>query len=259
MLFINTRPIGKRPLDVRSINATSYALPLLAIRPCPLTDNDRHALDGLVAGKYQVLVVVSITACEYAFSALSKDNLTKLANLSQSGHLTIIAVGQPTAHALEQAGLKVSTPAIMSNEGMLAMPKIKRLQQGDKVLFWRGVGGRTLLSSTLQTQGIIVHAIAFYERCRPDDLSENATKLLEILPSHDTIVMLISSEMAFLHWQETADRLNIAWQNFHYLALGERLTALIAPFAKVCTLDTLDEPHVIWRLTHYDDTHRHQT
>lgn len=259
MLFINTRPDGKRPLDVRSLNATSYALPLLAIRPCPLDDTARLALDGLIGGDYQTLVVVSVTACEYALSALSKNEIATLASLSQSGRLTIIAVGRPTAYALEQAGLKVSTPAIMSNEGMLMMTEIKRLQAGDNVLFWRGVGGRTLLSNSLKNQGIGVHAIAFYERCCPDDLTKNTTKLLEILPKHDTIIMLISSEMAFLHWQEMASRLNITWQDFRYLALGERLTALIAPFADVRTLDTLDEPHVIWHLTHYDNTHRHQT
>lgn len=259
MLFINTRPDGKRPLDVRSLNATSYALPLLAIRPCPLDDTARLALDRLVRGDYQTLVVVSVTACEYALSALSKNEIATLASLSQSGRLTIIAVGRPTAYALEQAGFRVCTPAIMSNEGMLMMTEIKRLQAGDNVLFWRGVGGRTLLSNSLKNQGIGVHAITFYERCCPDDLTKNTTKLLEILPKHDTIIMLISSEMAFLHWQDVATQLHITWQDFRYLALGERLTALIAPFADVRTLDTLDEPHVIWHLTHYDNTHRHQT
>lgn len=258
MLFINTRPNGKRPLEVRPL-ATSHTLPLLVIRPCPLDDTARLALDGLVGGDYQTLVVVSVTACEYALSVLTKNEIATLASLSQSGRLSIIAVGRPTAHALEQAGFRVCTPAIMSNEGMLMMVEIKRLQAGDKVLFWRGVGGRTLLSNVLQTQGIIVHAIAFYERCRPDDLTDTTTKLLEILPKHDTIIMLISSEMAFLHWQDVATKLHIAWQNFHYLALGERLTALIAPFADVRTLETLDEPHIIWQLTHYDNTHRHQT
>lgn len=253
MLFINTRPTNRpsspnflKNLSVLGIE--TFALPLLEIEPCVLDGQAVQALARLEMGAYRCLVVVSPTACEFAFAHLSQTGLQKIQNLNKNNHLHIIAVGQATATALAQFDLTAKTPLLMSNEGMLQMPEITALKHGDGVLFWRGVGGRTLLSESLKNQGVQVDSIAFYQRICPKNLTQNTTKLLEILPSRDKIVLLISSEMAFYHWRTVADELSIAWQGFQYLALGERLTTLIAPHAPVMTVDNLDDSTLAERL-----------
>lgn len=256
-LFINTRPLERQTPDHQNRdhhdpqlpNWHVYSLPLLTLVPRVLNADEKTTLDELVLGKFRLLVVVSVTACQYALNALSNDDLAVLQTLNRLGNLNVIAVGQATAKALRQAGFLVLTPDEMSNEGMLAMACVKALTPHDKVLIWRGVGGRTLFFDTLQATGIAVSAIAFYERVCPDTLPQNTQILSTLLPNHDKIVMLISSEMAFLHWQDIAQKTKIDHQALHYLALGKRLTTLIAPYARVTALDSLDKTHVAQQLS----------
>ncbi len=227
MIFVNTRPHEqalalsaylKQPNITQMLGAplTVVDMPLLNIEPISLSESSLHKLNHLP--DYRVLVVVSVNAWQYAKRFV---DVARLAVLSRQG-LTVIAVGDATARALGECDVCCQLPMLASNEGMLAMSAIKHLGKTDKVMIWRGVGGRRLLHDVLQARDIVVDGIAFYERTKP--------KVLDVQPlyaddvAQTDIVVLITSQQAFEHWCDSAQDLLTC---VTYIALGARLTKLI--------------------------------
>lgn len=246
--------------------ADVHHLPLLALNQRPLNQKERYYQNALLDGQYRVLVVVSITAAQMGLASLSDDERRALVALNQSGRLAVVAVGTATKRQLEQAGLVVETPAVPSNEAMATMPVINDLTHQDKVLFWRGVGGRQQLFNALLSKGVIAHSVAWYQRTLPANLLDDGHQLLTRLQSpidtpltptnnapltsplhvpltpnlcYDSspvlpMLVLISSKTAWEHWQYLITTLNFAdnvpfdWDKVGYLTLGERLTKLVA-------------------------------
>ena len=170
----------------------------------------------------------------------------------------LIAVGEATAQVLRQAQLSTASyqvlqPTIANNEGMLAMPEIEQLQVGDKLLIWRGLGGRRLLVDTLQARGVHIDSIAWYERTLPDDALSNYQHWVQAsysqLPAETATkalkpIVIISSGSAFEHWQSVIEQAASAQQSndnaiiknlpilvvadFIYVVLGVRLATMLA-------------------------------
>lgn len=259
MLFINTRPT-KRTQALPALERLGFRvheLPLLTLVPRTLSQAETASLTALCAGAYRLLVVVSITAAEYALSAMASLPEHKKAQLlhnNQTGGLSVVAVGEPTATRLRQAGFIVATPTQMSNEGMCLMPEIIELHAGDRALFWRGVGGRRLLLDSLVARGVAVDSVAWYERIAPPSLQADSVVLARRLtttpklsfvranqPEQAHAVMLITSQMAYEFWQRAADEVGIDWRSLLYVALGERLCGLIKEDAAVLNVHRLDD------------------
>ena len=274
---INTRPVERAaPLTrhLQQAGLTVVGIPMLALEACASSDTDMRLMRQWLAGEYQALVIVSPTAAasglaiwqllereRQANSATDKEakgteGSTRL--LSAPSHL--IAVGEATAAVLNEAKLpfasyQVLQPAIANNEGMLAMPEIDSLQAGDKLLVWRGLGGRRLLVDTLQARGVHIDSIAWYERKMPinamaqyqqwrqDFNNKNATAGITASQQAKPIV-IVSSGTAFEHWEsivQATKTINLAAENqamsantplklsdFAYVVLGERLANMVA-------------------------------
>lgn len=230
IVFVHTRPSERQAntayaalchaLDEMGVK--NHALPLLSL--CAITTDDTpKKLTKLKNGEYALLVVVSITAVEFALKALSQNDLDHINAQIQNGKLHVIAVGNATAQALANIGIIAQTPITMNNEGMLQLPIVQDLlQKKGKVLFWRGVGGRTLLADTLTAHGVVVESICWYQRLRPLDLDEQAIALKNKLLPNDVLAVLISSEQAWQNWQS----LKITHAGY-FLCLGERLYHLV--------------------------------
>lgn len=80
-----------------------------------------------------------------------------------------LAVGPATAEVMQQAGLVTQMPdSQFDSEGLL---QLECLQQpnisGQKILIWRGVGGRETLASTLRQRGAQVDYAELYQRLVP--------------------------------------------------------------------------------------------
>ncbi|MDO4426769.1 MAG: uroporphyrinogen-III synthase [Moraxella sp.] len=259
MLFINTRP-AKRTAALPALERLGFyvhELPLLTLAPRTLSKAEAASLTALCEGVYRLLVVVSITAVEYALEAMASLPEHKKAQLlhnNHTGRLSVVAVGKATAERLRQAGFVVAMPEIMSNEGMCLMPEVMQLQAGDRTLFWRGVGGRRLLSDSLLARGVAVDGVAWYERMMPPSLVADAVALAQSVnhapkvsfvmanqPQQAKAVMLITSQMAYEFWQIAAEQTGIDWRSFLYVALGDRLCALIKKDAVVLGVHDLDE------------------
>ncbi|WP_163938511.1 uroporphyrinogen-III synthase [Paraferrimonas sp. SM1919] len=73
------------------------------------------------------------------------------------------AVGKSTAEALVSLGQKVTTPAIQSTEGLLALTELSSVEN-QKILIIRGVGGREDLKHQLQIGGANVDYWQVYRR-----------------------------------------------------------------------------------------------
>lgn len=231
-LFINTRP-NPAPMPLLNDNGIVVRqLPLLELCPCSLDDDEKLYQNQLLTGEYQLLMAVSVPAVAYAMTSVNRlaDNgLEILKNLNQNNQLKIIAVGKTTALAFEQYGLIASCPDDdnANNEGMLTLPQVKTLTDGDKVLIWAGKGGRTVFSDTLKERGVTVDKIEYYQRVIPENLIQHTKELLADRTQFDQIWVLISSGQAWEHWQIACTQNMLSLNDFGYIAMGERLATMI--------------------------------
>ena len=228
-VVINTRPIERAaPLTchLQAAGFTVVDIPMLALQPRPVTDADMALMRQWLAGEYQALVIVSPTAAASGLAVwqtLAHENKNddvnnqSLASLSKPpSHL--IAVGEATAAVLNNVALpsisyQVLQPTIANNEGMLVMPEIEGLQAGDKLLVWRGLGGRRLLVDTLQARGVHIDSIAWYERTMPATASaqyqhwqQQFNVSTNTLIQRPKPVVIISSGTAFEHWLSVVEQ-----------------------------------------------------
>ena len=276
-LVINTRPVERAALLTRHLQAAGMSvvdMPMLTLQPRLTTDSDMILMRQWLAGEYQALIIVSPTAAasglaiwqllereHQANSATDKEveGIKGSSNiLVAPSHL--IAVGEATAAVLNEAKLsnasyQVLQPAIANNEGMLAMPEIDSLQAGDKLLVWRGLGGRRLLVDTLQARGVHIDSIAWYERKMPIDAMMQYQQWLQDFNNRNATVgitasqqgkpiVIVSSGTAFEHWEsivQSTKTFDVAAEHqvmsvnaplklsdFSYVVLGERLANMVA-------------------------------
>ena len=273
-VVINTRPIERAAPLTQHLQAAGMRvidMPMLTLESRATTAQDMGLMRQWFAGDYQALVIVSPTAaasglavwqalerqaqksCENA----SAQKETELKALKAPSHL--IAVGEATAAVLNDAKLdaasyQVLQPLIANNEGMLAMPEIESLQAGDKLLVWRGLGGRRLLVDTLQARGVHIDSIAWYERKMPSDAmaqyEEWQTQFLAQPSLQQTTsvaqpkpIVIVSSGTAFENWETVVKAVAtkdlesnkgkmasspLKLTNFAYVVLGERLANMVA-------------------------------
>ncbi|MGP9544012.1 uroporphyrinogen-III synthase [Psychrobacter sp. AOP7-B1-25] len=281
-IVINTRPVERAsPLTqhLQAAGLTVVELPMLTLRPRPTTDLDIALMRQWLAGEYKALVIVSPTAATSGLAAWqsldhekrkykAKDSNGKyVQRLSEGLSLPspLVAVGEATAAEFSQVNIdttdyQILQPETANNEGMLAMPEIDSLQAGDKLLIWRGLGGRRLLVDTLQARGVHIDSIAWYERTMPIDAKAQYKQWQRTYLTHHTTldtalsqqtkpIVVISSAAAFEHWSnivdgkqsktvekeqiadeavDTAQRLPLTLKDFSYVVLGERLAGMVA-------------------------------
>ena len=277
-VVINTRPIERAaPLTqhLQAAGMTVVDMPMLTLESRVTTAQDMGLMRQWFEGDCQALVIVSPTAAASGLAVWqaleherqaqkscenpSAQKETKFKALKAPSHL--IAVGEATAAVLNDAKLDASSyqvlqPLIANNEGMLAMPEIESLQAGDKLLVWRGLGGRRLLVDTLQARGVHIDSIAWYERIMPAGAMAqyeewHAQFLTQQSLQHTTSVaqpkpiVIVSSGTAFEHWEtvvnavatknldskssmDKPDHPALQLTDFAYVVLGERLANMVA-------------------------------
>ncbi|WP_025652551.1 MULTISPECIES: uroporphyrinogen-III synthase [unclassified Psychrobacter] len=279
-VVINTRPIERAAPLTQCLQAAGLSvieMPMLTLQARATTDKDRQMMRQWLAGDYQALVIVSPTAAASGLAMwqaleVERQKPNKTTELVESALMALetpshlIAVGDATAAVLNNAQLpgasyQVRQPSIANNEGMLAMPEIESLQAGDKLLIWRGLGGRRLLVDTLQARGVHIDSIAWYERIMPEDAQSQYEQWLQdfyaqnALQANATVdrvkpIVVISSGTAFEHWasiveaavvkvldeknleaianQSKTDNAALKLSDFAYVVLGERLANMVA-------------------------------
>src|SRR5699024_3520423 len=247
-VVINTRPIERAAPLTNHLQAAGFSvvdIPILTLEMRPTTEQDMALMRQWFAGDYQALGTESQAKRIEVATSTQQDASFKV--LKAPSHL--IAVGEATAAVLNDAKLdaanyQVLQPLIANNEGMLAMPEIDSLQAGDRLLVWRGLGGRRLLVNTLQARGVHIDSIAWYERKMPNDArsqyKEWHAQYLSQKSEQPRPIVIVSSGTAFEHWQaivtevaaqkanaEKSNRAPLQLNDFAYVVLGERLANMV--------------------------------
>lgn len=277
-IVINTRPVERAAPLTQHLQAAGLVvieMPMLTLQPRLTTDLDIALMHQWMAGEYKALVIVSPTAaasglaawqsldhkkCEYKTKD-SNGNYAQRFSEGLSLPSPLVAVGEATAAEFSQVRIdttnyQILQPETANNEGMLAMPEIDSLQAGDKLLIWRGLGGRRLLVDTLQARGVHIDSIAWYERTMPIDAMAQYQQWQQAFLTRSTAssqqskpIVVISSAAAFEHWSnivndeqpktvdkkqntdavtDIAQRLSLTLKDFSYVVLGERLANMVA-------------------------------
>ncbi len=170
-----TRPPGRETHLRRLIkqaggNVIHY--PVFHIQPPPALDitqliNLREKLHS-----FTVAIFISPTAVEQSqiyFPALPE-------------HFTIVAIGSKTTEALQQQNIPVDIEAAehntesLLNDPFFQMPKL----QGQRILIFRGSGGRALLGDTLIRRGAQVRYVETYQRELPPHPRLSEQQILHI-------------------------------------------------------------------------------
>jgi uroporphyrinogen-III synthase len=109
-------------------------------------------------------------------------------------HLRIVAIGAATTQALSKHGLSIQDcPSQFNSEGLLGLPCLHEVQNKTVVIF-KGLGGRDLLTTTLQQRGATIIEAIVYQRGLP------IVDIMDYLPSWqaDGIDVIISTSQESL-------------------------------------------------------------
>ena len=255
--FYNTRPVDRAAALTQVLRAAAWQvteLPLLALVPLAPTHQDLHALNELVDFA-TVVVVVSPTAASLGLAAVQQLGLDPV-------RLAVrwLAVGEGTAQVLRDAGLDPTLPAESSSEGLMATTLLADLQPQDRVMVWRGLGGRELVQESLLARGVQLKVLNLYQRQIPetsleqwrsiefsDVFSDKATLNVKKNDSPRLTVVLLSSGESWRHWQQLAGgRALDPW----LLVMGSRLLdQLQGQTHRVKAISSLQPAHVLAALT----------
>lgn len=192
LTIINTRPTERGQALTNALIAAGAmveAIPLVENIPIPLLAEQRQYLLNL--DLYDVVFVVSPTAATLGLSLLS-DYWPQWPVGVQW-----LAVGEATANVLRSYQLQPIVPQQETSEGLLQLPMIQQLQQGQKMLVLRGQGGRNLVKENLQQQGVKVDYLDLYQRQVPI----NSQQLWQQQATRPDLAVITSGEI-LQSWQQ---------------------------------------------------------
>ncbi|MDD5389237.1 MAG: uroporphyrinogen-III synthase [Gallionellaceae bacterium] len=154
-----TRPAGQAEglqARLRELGAHPVLFPTLEIQAPADTATLARRLAELP--DYDLAIFVSPTAAQYGLSGIP---------IWPAG-LRVAAIGQGTAATLRAAGIQqvLAPSAGGDSEHLLALPELTDMA-GQRVLIFRGEGGRELLADTLATRGASVDYAECYRRGLP--------------------------------------------------------------------------------------------
>ena len=150
---------------------------------------------GIELAQVDIFIFISSNAVQHAFT-----QITQLCHPTVRAK-TFAAIGQTTAQALQNLGVtQVLVPDQgYDSESLLVLPALQNIQ-GQNVLIFKGVGGRTELYDTLSARGACVRTIDVYRRQLPQNVnlanlepapsailfssSESVENMLKIIPAH---------------------------------------------------------------------------
>lgn len=178
-----------RPLDqaeylaqaITELGGTPEIFPLLAIMPL----DDYSAFNQSVAEFADIdwAIFISSNAVEQAMPRL----LSLFPNLPAKPRFA--AIGPKTAKELAEFGVnKVLIPERQfDSEHLLSLPDLQDMSQ-QRVLIFRGLGGRELLAETLQQRGAEVTFAESYQRSNPQTDTQRLSQLWQNKRLHGIVV-----------------------------------------------------------------------
>ena len=185
LVVVVTRPARQAARFIGMLTergAVAVAFPTVAIEPVPLGADVRAAL---VAQPIDWVIYTSANALEQA--------------LAQTGRLAraaTAAIGRATARAVEAAGFHVDAiPATgADSEGLLALPAFAAAS-GQRIVIFKGVGGRDALRAELVRRGATVVVAEVYRRVPVVPAAGSVQKLADASATESVVVAVTSVEV----------------------------------------------------------------
>lgn len=191
--IVITRPLGqahKLTSLIEQAGAKAHLFPLLEITPLGNYQDFDEKIKQLDQTDWAIFI--SSNAVQNSLPRI-------LQQLGQvPANLKFAAIGPKTAADLAEFGIKNTlTPQDrFDSEALLALPEMQAIKN-QKVVIFRGVGGREVLADTLKQRGAIIEFAESYQRVNP----QKNLHFLEQLASHkalDAIVVTSSEAMRYL-------------------------------------------------------------
>lgn len=235
---IVTRPVAqaeKWRAQLDAVKIDSVVVPLLELRGVNKPEQIRAVKNVILDfDLYQKAIFVSQNAVDFALQWL-EDYWPQL-----PVGIEYFAVGDTTARHLQQRGLDVSAltaaeSGAMNSESLLQAAELQQVD-GEKIVIFRGCGGRGHMGEILQQRGAMVSYCELYERHLP----ARAAELLRDAFASDAawdyrnIIALHSGE-SLQHYQKVLLQLEQASTTAE-LAKHLRPLPLLVPGARVAQL-----------------------
>tara|TARA_B100000446_G_scaffold76530_1_gene72522 strand:- start:6715 stop:7527 length:813 start_codon:yes stop_codon:yes gene_type:complete len=238
----NTRPDAqaeKWRQALQAAGAEVLRLPLMVIEPVTEAAAEQAIKDRILSlADYQHAIFVSQNAAFFGLQWLDQ-------YWPQLPYRTrFYAVGSATAARLTDYGCQVIEPGnTMNSEALLALPSLQSLTH-EKIMIFRGCGGRPLLADQLRERGAQVDYCELYHRVFP------RAEALERLMSPSTVdlshsegkVIALHSGEALQNWNQLlqdfvqAQEMNNNQQQLPYNLEHLRGISLVVPGQRVAQL-----------------------
>jgi len=189
--IVITRPIGqagKLTGLIKEAGGEVISFPLIEIAPLDNYQAFEEVMSRLNA--FDWAIFISSNAVQNAMPLVSK--------LKLPSNLKFAAIGPSTAAELSKFGIQntLIPQDRFDSESLLALPEMQAVNN-QKVMIFRGVGGREVLADTLKSRGAEVHFAECYQRINPQkDLS--TITMLNQQGLLDAIVITSSEAMRHL-------------------------------------------------------------
>ena len=171
---------------IEQAGGKAVLFPLLEISPAA----NPQSLRALVARlhEFNLAIFISPNAVRYGMEAIRAAG-------ELPANLKIATVGQGSAKALRDLGVQevIAPQDRFDSEALLALPALQNVT-GNRVVIFRGNGGRELLGDTLKARGATVEYAECYQRTKPQ---QNGAALLAADPHAITVT---SSEALSYLW-----------------------------------------------------------
>lgn len=160
--IVITRPKSAAEALARALEregAQAFVFPALEIEAAPPTPAQREAVEHL--HEFGLAIFISANAVERGL-ALAR------AIAPWPGGTRVAAIGEATAAALRNSGFDavISPRERHDSEALLALPQLRSVK-GERIIVFRGEGGREHLREVLEARGAQVEYVECYRRTRP--------------------------------------------------------------------------------------------
>ena len=194
--IVITRPAGEAAAlaaHVREAGGEPLLFPVIEIQDAPAPE--LAALDAVIArlDTFDLALFISPSAVDKAMTRIHAQRQSQ-SKSPWPARLRCAAIGPGGVRALQRFGItEVIAPDAadgrFDSEALLASPFMQAVR-GQRVVLFRGNGGRELLAQTLTARGTIVEAVSCYQRAIPQ---QDATPLLQAWARGEVAAVIVTS------------------------------------------------------------------
>lgn len=162
---------------IRAAGGEPLLVPAIEIRDV----EDRSPFNAIASrlGEFHWAIFVSPTAVRRALALLRAER----GPAAWPAGLRVAAIGRGSQRALQDEGFAavVASTGMADSEGLLAMPQFARFD-GERIVIFRGRGGREWLGDSLTARGARVEYAECYVRARPEPRNRESAPLSDPQP-----------------------------------------------------------------------------